>query len=121
MMEHHRVLSEKIVELQKQQEDIAHAADIIKRYSPKDERSAKPISTKGTPRPHGLPTSSEMIEAVLAETGNKGLGISALVKAIADKYWPGLVTSQIAPTIYEMAKRGRIIKSADGIFKRKKG
>ena len=122
MMEHHRALTEKNRGASKATRGYRARSWISsKRYGGKNEAPAKSTSTKGAPRPDGLPTSPEMIEAVLAEAGNKGLGISALVKAIADKYWPGLITSQIAPTIYELAKKKRILKSDDGVFRRKKG
>jgi hypothetical protein len=75
----------------------------------------------GKPRPTGAPTTFEMTEAVLEaaeKEGKDGLGSKELVDGIRIKFWPGLVTHQVLPTIYGFVKNERLHKTAGGKFKR---
>jgi hypothetical protein len=73
------------------------------------------------PRPPGRPTNFEMAEAALSNAekdGKDGLTANELVDAIRALYWPGLVGTQILPSLYAFAKNGRLRKTSGGKFKR---
>jgi hypothetical protein len=52
--------------------------------------------------------------------GKDGLTANEIVQAIAARYWPGLIGSQILPSIYKFAKYDRLRKTPGGKFKRLK-
>jgi hypothetical protein len=74
----------------------------------------------GAPRPNGAPTNFEMARFVLLSAhkeGKSGLSAAELVNEIGRRYWPGVQAPQIMPTMYLLAKQGRLIKGDDGIFR----
>ncbi|ADP72472.1 hypothetical protein Rvan_3279 [Rhodomicrobium vannielii ATCC 17100] len=74
----------------------------------------------GPPRPSGAPTNFEMARLVLLSAqkeGKAGLTAAELVDEIGRRYWPGVQAPQIMPTMYQLAKNGRLIKGDDGVFR----
>jgi len=121
-----RQISAEVARLQKEADELMIAKRVFEKYSIKslDRNGTRDnISGEGRPRPNGTPTTFEMVEFVLADAekaGNDGLAPNELVQAIAARYWPGLVGSQILPHVYRLAKEGRFLKSGGlgGKFKR---
>jgi hypothetical protein len=73
----------------------------------------------GASRPEGVPSLFEMTETVIhdaIEAGKPGLKSREIVAAIGNRYWPGVTPSQVLPPIYAFAKKGRLLKTKDGIF-----
>ena len=74
----------------------------------------------GPPRPENTPPLFEMADVVLCDairSGKPGLRGREIVEAIGKTYWPGVQPEQILPLIYGFAKKGRLFKNRDGIFK----
>ncbi|HZL31005.1 MAG TPA: hypothetical protein VFC54_08085 [Pseudolabrys sp.] len=126
-----KAIADQMAALQRELEDLAAAKRVVGRLSGPPETVIGRIVREqiieadktGKPRPAGTPTNLEMAEFVLASAekeGKDGLTASELVQAIGARYWPGLVGKQILPSIYEIAKKGRLKKTANGKFKRVK-
>jgi hypothetical protein len=114
-----REIAAQIAKLQADDEELAIAERVLRRLS----GAEKDAVSIGTARPSGAPTTFEMADMVLASAekeGKDGLFASELVEAIRSRYWPGLVSQQIMPMIYQMARAGRFHKTATGKFKRPK-
>jgi len=90
-------------------------------YPDKDPISESDTQPKlGPPRPSGAPTNFEMARLVLLSAqkeGKPGLTAAELVDEIGRRYWPGVQAPQIMPTMYQLAKQGRLIKGDDGVFR----
>jgi hypothetical protein len=74
----------------------------------------------GPPRPENTPPLFEMTESVLRsaiDAGKTGLKGKEIVVAIGKAYWPGVRAGQILPPIYGFAKKGRLDKNKDGVFR----
>jgi alkyl hydroperoxide reductase subunit AhpF len=112
----------KLIEaLQKEADELAVARKVIARFAPSHAISIE--GALGPPRPEGIPSTFEMTEAVLEKAeaaGKDGLTAKELVEAIRDKYWPGLNSPQVLPTIYGFVKNDRLHKTSGGKFKRLK-
>ena len=99
------------------------AIRVLNRYaSPKTAamNGAEPSPSLGPPRPEGTPTLFDMAEAVILDAiagGKSGLRGQELVNGIGKKFWPGVQGRQILPPIYAFAKKGRLHKTKDGVFK----
>jgi hypothetical protein len=62
-------------------------------------------------KPSGIPTMPEMIlEALRSDTAIFGLEPKALVKFIADKWWPDVRPELVGPIAWRMWKRGDLVK-----------
>ena len=120
-------IAESIERLKQEASELAIARRVFEKYS--GEPTLKTISVNGKsisipagkPRPTGAPTTFEMTEAVLESAekeGKDGLTSKELVDGIRTKFWPGLVTHQVLPTIYGFVKNERLHKTAGGKFKR---
>lgn len=126
-------IAAQIAELQKELDELATAKRVFQRLTLPMEAAkivrerfidVPPPVEGGRPRPKGTPTNVEMAEMVLANAekeGKDGLIASEMVDAIAARYWPGLVSEQIMPSLYVAAREGtRIKKGASGKFRRVK-
>jgi hypothetical protein len=81
--------------------------------------SAKIPAANGTPRPDGIPTVPQMVTILLQEAeqaGKPGLHSTEIMQAINDRWWPGVATNLVMPTVYRcisrqywFAKRGKLI------------
>lgn len=121
-----REIVETIDALQSEAEELAIALKVAERFSTAPTPPAsggKTASKLGPPRPEGVPSLFVMTETVLTEgmeIGLPGYTGADIVREIGAKYWPGVRGEQILPSIYQFAKKGRIEKTADGIFRPKK-
>lgn len=115
-------IRETIVALQSEAEELQVALRVIERFSEPMPVLAKGhlgFSKMGPVRPAGIPSNFDIVETILksAERGGRyGLTTNEIVDEIRERYWPGLVASQIVSYIYKFAKEGRIRKSNDGKF-----
>jgi hypothetical protein len=103
--------------LQKEADELTTWKRVNERFANGGATASATSSSKGKPRPNGIPNNFEMVEAVLATAG-EGLTAAELVKAIEARFWPGLVGDQILPSIYQFAKKKRLKKNLSGKFKR---
>ncbi len=104
--------------LQAEHDENETALRVIARFSDAN-GAGKNVSTTGTPRPDGLPTIFEMVVAVLddaAETSGHGLTGREIVDAIGVRFWPGIASTQILPSVYRFAKTKRLRKTKGGKF-----
>ncbi len=121
-------LEQQLGSLQQEDGELEATLRVIERYAAnshggevRDEPAEEDDSGEWTPRPSGIPTNFEMVEAILAaaeKEGRDGLAASELVAEIRSSYWPGLASKQVMPSIYQYAKNGRLKKSAAGKFRR---
>jgi hypothetical protein len=75
--------------------------------------SRKRVSKTGSPRPPGLPTTREMIDAVLEtaeRAGRRGLSGKGIVELIDSQFWPGVGFNNIIPEAARLAKRGHLTR-----------
>jgi len=110
--------------LQREAEELAIAQRVVMRLkSPQESKPATGSSSQGKPRPKGAPTLFEMTTSVLIDAekaGKDGLVSKELIAGIRDKYWPGLATRQVLPSIYGFVNSKRLHKTEGGKFKRLK-
>lgn len=111
-----------IEDLQKEAHDLDVAIAVFNRFSPvlAKDTSSDDDSKLGPPRPPGVPTLFEMAYTVISDAeqrGKKGLTGKEVVEHIAKQFWPGLQGPQITPSLYGFAKKGRLRKTADGLFR----
>jgi hypothetical protein len=81
--------------------------------SSKEEKSKNPPAVQrfGTPRPEGIPPTSQMIDTVLLgaeRVGKAGLRGFELVAAIQRNWWPGVGSNSILPTAFALVKAKRL-------------
>jgi hypothetical protein len=116
-------IREAISTLQIEAEELAVALRVFERFSTPvalEEIDNAGLPKLGPPRPPGIPSTFEMTEMVLKSSereGKNGLIANEIVEQIGKRYWPGVVGPQILPTIYKLAKEGRIRKISSGKFK----
>ena len=111
-----------IEKLQLEREEIGVALRVLGRFikakpPPKPPHKPAARASKKTlpPRPKGIPSTFEMVEAVLTEgerTGKPALTSRELMDAIRAKYWPGVQNKQILPSIFGFAPK-RLIREGD--------
>jgi hypothetical protein len=120
-------IAEQIERLTNEANELAIARRVFEKYSGEPTPHALLINGKkielkgGQPRPAGAPTTFEMAELALqaAEAdGKDGLTAKELLDAIRTKFWPGVVSLQIMPSIYGFVKDKRLRKTDGGKFKR---
>ena len=94
-------------------ESVSAVRQDVARLAPKTAKSAR----KGTPRPKDIPTIWEMTTDILAQAERRTLHIDTIVDRMAERWWPGLVKQQIAPSLYGFAKQGRLDRGeGTGVF-----
>lgn len=117
LLERHREITKEIDRLVKERDELDLAVRVLKRFAISREASEPKL---GPPRPEGTPTLFEMTEKVLREARQDSslLGLTAreIVEEIGRQYWPGVQSAQMLPQIYQFAKKGRLLKTPDGIF-----
>lgn len=120
-------IAEAIERLKQEANDLAIARRVFEKYSGEPINKVLNVNghllklPAGQPRPQAAPTTFEMTEAVLESAereGKDGLTGKELVDGIRTKFWPGLVSHQVLPTIYGFVKNERLHKTAGGKFKR---
>jgi hypothetical protein len=117
----HREIVAEIERLQKEADELDIAVKVFRRFSASGAQPDQASTRLGPPRPEGIPSLFVMTATVLREArvaGNRnGLTGKEIVDEIRNRWWPGLNSQQVLPTIYQFAKRGRLIKSVDGRFR----
>jgi hypothetical protein len=122
-----REIADELARLQKEADELDIAMRVLNRLTNQKPQPRDGISTAaeepklGPPRPKGIPSNFDMVEMILAsdeKEGQYGLTAKELVEKISGRYWPGLTGSQILPAIYQFAKKGRLLKTSAGKFKR---
>lgn len=125
-------IAEQIARLKQEGDELDIALRVLERYGAASSKGteyrasaaeveATAAAVNGAPRPSGTPTNFEMLQFVLASAekeGRDGLTANEVVEAIRERYWPGLTSHQILPSIYGFKKAGRVKKTAAGKFKR---
>lgn len=118
-------IAKAIEALQKEADELAVARKVIARINLHKVVLAMPkkpgAGSLGPPRPEGTPTTFEMTEIVLEaaeKAGKDGVTGKELVDGIREKFWPGLRSGQVLPTIYGFVNNKRLHKTAGGKFKR---
>lgn len=112
-------IEEKIAVLQKESDELTTTLRVIARFADGASAVRKPLASTVSPRPDGLPTTFEMVEAVLisaAESSGHGLNGREIVEAISERFWPGVATTQILPSVYRFRKSNRLRKTKAGRF-----
>ena len=111
----------KLIEaLQREADELAVARKVIARFAPSIPTEEGAL---GPSRPDGIPSTFEMTESVLEDAeraGKDGLTSKELIEAMGAKFWPGLRSAQVLPTIYGFVKSNRLRKTPGGKFKRLK-
>lgn len=105
---------------QKYRDAIAAMEAVIALHDDQSSDQLEAQSKLGPARPSGAPTNFEMARLVLLSVqkeGRPGLTAAELVDEIGRRYWPGVQPPQIMPTMYQLAKQGRLIKGDDGVFR----
>ena len=103
--------------------DLEIAIRIFNRYASSkaaEMNGAGQSTSLGPPRPEGIPPLFNMTETVIRDAvagGKSGLRGQEIVYEIGKKFWPGVQGRQILPPIYAFAKKGRLHKTKDGVFK----
>lgn len=116
-------IREAISVLQGEADELAVALRVFERFSAPETLEKKDnagLPKLGPPRPPGIPSTFEMTEMVLKSSereGKNGLTANEIVEQIGKRYWPNIVGAQILPTIYKLAKDGRIRRTSSGKFK----
>lgn len=128
-------ITDEIAKLQKEADEIGVALRVIERYGGKAPDDGAETEEKDLPpRPPGIPSTYEMVVAILgkAETAGKREGLTSreLMDGIRAEYWPGVQNKQILPSIFGFGKKKRIIRRGDkwkkkpesesGLFKEQK-
>jgi hypothetical protein len=109
-------IAEAIKDLEREAADLAATRRVFERWNGGNSASQRDIekAPEKAPRPEGAPTTWEMVAEILKAGPTEGLGSTALIESIRNKYWPGLTTGQILPTIYGFKKTNRLKKDKKG-------
>src|SRR5882724_997352 len=95
-------IAKELERLTAEDRELEAAVRVFERFSPRP--NGKGATGKlGPPRPEGTPSLFDMTVTVLRDaisTGKSGLRNREIVKAIGDKYWPGVQPRQVLPPIY---------------------
>jgi hypothetical protein len=119
-------LDEEQAKLKAEETELAIAERVLGRLTdaPADAAPAKrvPLASggipkNGSPRPDGIPTVAEMIDAILADAatagGRAGLTGRELVVEIAARWWPGVGWNNILPTALRLVEKKRLGRKGD--------
>lgn len=100
-------------------EELGHSQDLVFTRVEDVVDSRPKGRPKGTPRPVGIPTVNGMVAIVLrdalARTG-KGLTSLEIVREVGLRWWPGVVSNAIMPSVYRAIKRGQAFEKVGEIF-----
>jgi hypothetical protein len=114
-------IAAEIERLRAEEDELDVAIKVLKRFGKIAKIGNGHAAPKlGPARPEGTPSLFDMVETVLLDAianGKPGLSGQEIVTAIGRKYWPGVQGRQILPPIYGFAKKDRIHKSKNGIFR----
>jgi hypothetical protein len=107
-------IPDEIAKLQKEFDENAVALRVLDRFKPPDKppdkppkparRAKKPLP----PRPAGIPSTFEMVDAILTAAelqGKPALTSRELMDKIREHYWPGVQNKQILPSIFGFAPK----------------
>lgn len=120
-------IAEEIERLKNEANELVIARRVFEKYSGEPSTEALLINGReielkaGRPRPQGAPTTFQMAELALQSAeadGKDGLTAKELMDTIRVKFWPGVVSHQIMPSIYGFVKDKRLRKTEGGKFKR---
>jgi hypothetical protein len=107
-----------IKDLEREAADLAAARRVLERFAGNGIGRDLEKPPDKVPRPDGAPSTFEMVREVLRDAYIKGetdgIDSKELVKRIREKYWPGLTTGQVLPTIYGFLKNDRLKKDKKG-------
>jgi hypothetical protein len=116
----HQEIANEIERLKAEADELAITLRVLDRFS----NGLVPVNGEGPklgpPRPADTPSLFEMTVTVIRDAvgqGKTGLKGQEIVAAIGKKFWPGVQSKQVLPPIYQFAKKGRLIKTKDGLFK----
>jgi hypothetical protein len=115
-----REIAAEMERLHTEDNELEIAVRVVQRFGDGPAKGNGAENKLGPPRPENTPPLFEMTENVLRgaiEAGKPGLKGQEIVAHIGKTYWPGVVARQILPPIYGFAKKGRLHKNKDGIFK----
>jgi hypothetical protein len=119
-----REIAAEMEALRAEAEELETTLRVLRRYGvvavAKMNGEQSPETKLGPARPEGTPSLFEMAAMVIREAneeGKEGLTGRQLVGAIGKRFWPGVQDKQVLPPIYQFAKKGRLVKTANGIFK----
>jgi hypothetical protein len=104
-------IADAIKALQRESEDLAAARRVFERFTGASGNLEKQLDR--APRPQGAPSTFDMVKAVLSEAASRGtpsLSSKELIDGVRNRFWPGLTTQQILPTIYGFKKAERLEK-----------
>lgn len=120
--EHNLVIAQNVIAqlsgVEKPSEEVNNP-DLFRKNGAHAGRKKRRIRTPGTKRPHGIPTTPDMIRFSIAEatkSGWTGMNGKGLVEQINAKWWPGVDPNYIIPTAWRMAKEGRLKKVGEKYF-----
>lgn len=106
--------------LQSERDEIVTALRVLNRYvvtnAPNVATTGGGTAISGKPRPDNIPTVWEMVDECLSNAEGHTLDVTEIVARIETRWWPGLIRSQIAPSIYKFAKEGRLVLKDRGVF-----
>jgi len=122
IQERRRQIAEEVARLQAEDKELEIALRVFGRYASSSEAAVNGLAQGrlGPSRPEDTPSLFEMTNTVIRmaiHAGKPGLTAREIVTEIGKRYWPGVQPAQILPPIYGFIKKGRLRKSANGIFK----
>ncbi len=112
-----REIDEQIKGLTKESDELDVALRVLHRFNPTKAANGG-VPKLGPPRPTNTPTLFVMTTTVIndaVKAGKQGLTAKEIVEAIGRRFWPGVKTDQIQPSVYRFLNRGRLRKT-DGLF-----
>ena len=116
MLTRQREIVAEIERLTKENDDLDVAMRVIRRF---ETSSGSTKGKLGPARPDGTPSLYEMTVAVIKaseDRSGRGLLGREIVDEIGREFWPGVKGPQITPSIYQYAKKGRLVKNSNGRF-----
>jgi len=78
-----------------------------------DTGSQAPQAGKAGGKPKKLPSIYQMMLSLLADAPNRSLETPEIIRLIRERWWPSAERNDIAPTLWRLAKMGKLKK--DGI------
>lgn len=104
----------KLQALEKEDGELASAETVLARFGPvPDETEAEAASTPGDGKPTNIPTTPNMILALLREAhaqDKPGLEPREMQISISKRWWPSVKSEDVGPTAWRMWKDGRLAK-----------
>jgi hypothetical protein len=116
----HQEIAQEIERLKAEADELAITLRVLDRFSSGSAQANGEGPKLGPPRPADTPSLFNMTVSVISDAvgqGKTGLRGQEIVAAIGKRFWPGVQSKQVLPPIYQFAKKGRLIKTKDGLFK----